>query len=172
MATKRAAIGAPPPPVTVKGWLVIAGGAATAAIVLVAWLPLGALLHQRAELSSATSQVNVLSTEGRLLAARAAALQLPGARDQLARADYQLVEPGQVLIQVLTPRFTPSSKSSDAPYPGDPGLAPLVSPSDAGVMPFSPVSPVTSTSDARAAHRGGASQGFISRVVSALEFWR
>ncbi len=169
MATKRAAIGAAPPPVTLRGWLVIAGGVATTAIVLVAWLPVSALLHQRAELRSATSQVNVLSTEGRLLAARAAALKLPGARAELARADYQLVEPGQVLIQVLTPGFTPSAKSSDAPYPGDPGLAPLVSPSEAGVMP---ISPAVSSSGARSADRRGAPRGFISRVVAALEFWR
>jgi hypothetical protein len=169
VATKRAAIGAAPPPVTVRGWLVIAGGIATAVIVLIAWLPVGSLLHQRAELSSASSQLNVLSLEGSQLAARAAALKLPGAKDQLARADYQLVEPGQVLVQVLTPSFTPSAKSSDAPYPGDPGRAPLVSPSEAGVVPLSPV---TSTSDASSADRGGAPQGFLSRVVTALEFWR
>jgi cell division protein FtsB len=166
---KRAAIGVAPPPVSVRGWLVIAGGAATAAIVLVAWLPVGALLHQRAELSSTTHQLNVLSSEGNQLAARAAALLVPGAKDQFARADYQLVKPGQVLIQVLTPSFTPSSRSSEAPYPGDPGRAPLVSPSEAGLMP---VAPVTSTRAARSTGHRGASPGFFSRVVTALEFWR
>lgn len=169
MAAKRAAIGTAPPPVTVKGWLVIAGGIATAVIVLVAWLPVGGLLHQRGALSSANSQLSALSREGIELAARSAALKLPGAKDELARADYQLVEPGQVLIQVLTPSFTPSAKSSDAPYPGDPGRAPLVSPSEAGITP---ISPLTSSSGASSTDRGGVQQGFLSRVLTSLEFWR
>jgi len=168
VATKRAAIGAAPPPVTLKGWLVIAGGIATAAVVLVAWLPVGALLHQRAELSTATTRLSVLTSEGRQLSARAVALRQPGAREQLLLG-YQLVKPGQVLIQVLTPSFTPSAKSSEAPYPGDPGFAPLINPSEAGLMP---ISPATSTARARTADRGGAQEGFFARVVTALEFWR
>ena len=168
MAAKRAAIGAAPPPVTVKGWLVIAGGVATAVIVLVAWLPIGALLHQRAALSSANAQLSALSREGDQLAATEAALKLPGAKDQLARIKYQLVEPGQVLIQVLTPGVTPSANSGGA-SPWDPGLAPLVSPSAAGTLT---VSPVTSGSGAGSTARGGAPQGFLSRVVTSLEFWR
>ena len=169
MATKRAAIGAAPPPVTLQGWLIIAGGIATAAVVLVAWLPVGALLHQRAELSTAATRLSVLTSEGRQLSARAAALRQPGAREQLLRADYQLVKPGQVLIQVLTPSFTPSAKSSEAPYPGDPGFAPLINPSEAGLMP---ISPATSTARARTAGQGGAQEGFFARAVTALEFWR
>ena len=88
---------------------------------------------------------------------------------QRTSADYQLVEPGQVLIQVLTPSFTPSAKSSDAPYPGDPGRAPLVSPSEAGITP---ISPLTSSSGASSTDRGGVQQGFLSRVLTSLEFWR
>jgi cell division protein FtsB len=168
VATKRAAIGEPPPPVSVRGWLVIAGGIATAAIVLAAWLPVGALLGQRAELSAATSQLNVLSSEGRQLAARVAGLKQPGALVQLARAEYQLVLPGQRLVQVLTPSYTAPGKSSGSLYPGDPGLAPLVNPSQAGVIAFSPVTPTSRASSGRA----GGSKGFFSRVVAALEFWR
>ena len=168
MATKRAAIEAAPSPVNLKGWLVIAGGIATAAIVLAAWLPVGALLHQRAALSSANSQLSVLSNEGQQLTARSIALRQPGALVELARA-YQLVEPGQVLIQVLTPSFAPRVGSADAPYPGDPGRSPLINPSEAGAMP---TSPVASTSVTRSADRGGAPPGFFARVVASLEFWR
>ena len=111
----------------------------------------------------------MLSNEGNQLAARAAELKVPGAKDQLGRADFQLVRPGQFVIEVLTPSFTASTRSTDAPYPGDPGRAPLVSPSEAGDMPISPVSSTAvTTSDGSRAR----SAGYLSRVLATLEFWR
>jgi hypothetical protein len=154
----------------VKGWLVIAGGVATAAVVLFAWLPVGALLNQRAELSTASSRLAQLSTEGRALAAASKHLSEPAVLEQLAREQYQLVAPGQRLIQVLTPSFTPSSKSTGGPFPGDPGLAPLVDPASAAVVPNgpAPAAQTAATTHARA-HPG---PGFVSRLVTTLEFWR
>jgi hypothetical protein len=176
-ATTRAASRATAPgPLSIRGWLVLCGGALTGAIILIAWLPVGALLSQRAQLSSASTRLAQLSSEGAALATETAALHSPAVLDQLAREQYQLVAPGQRLIQVLTPSFTPTSKSKDGPYPGDPGLSPVVDPN--GTAPVGVASSGASTSATSAAStttstaRPTAGQGFVSRVVATLEFWR
>ena len=110
----------------------ILGGAATAAVILTAWLPVGALIAQHSALSAASSRLSQLSAEGVALTAEEARLQTPAVIDQLAREQYQLVEPGQRLVQVLTPSFRPTSQRADGgPFPGDPGYAPVVDPADA-----------------------------------------
>ena len=169
--------GVAPGPVSMRGWLVILGGVLSGAIILVAWLPVGALLHQRDQLSSAESRLAQLTREAAALTAESNLLRSPEALAQLARAEYQLVAPGQRLIQVLTPSFTPSSKSSSGPYPGDPGFSALVDPTGTGAVgraatgapaPVSPASP-------RAGAVGTPSTtppGFLSRVMATLEFWR
>ncbi|HEV3328642.1 MAG TPA: hypothetical protein VGZ33_04545 [Acidimicrobiales bacterium] len=162
-----------PGPLSIRGWLVLAGGVLSGVVILVAWLPLGALLSQRSQLSSASSRLEQLSSEGSALAAESAALRSPTALDQLAREQYQLVAPGQRLIQVLTPSFTPTSKSKEGPYPGDPGLSPIVDPT--GTAPVAPspsgATTSTSTSTATSTARPTSGQGFVSRVVATLEFW-
>jgi hypothetical protein len=169
-SSARASQGVEPGPLSLRGWLVLAGGLLSGAIILVAWLPIGALLSQRSQLSSASSRLQQLSSEGAALAAASAALRSPTTLDQLAREQYQLVAPGQRLIQVLTPSFTPTSKSKEGPYPGDPGLSPIVDPSGAQVS----VSATGATSSASTATtvRPTAGQGFVSRVLATLEFWR
>lgn len=163
-------------PLSMRGWLVLLGGALTGAIILVAWLPVGALLSQRTELSSASSRLAQLSSEGAALAQETAALRSPTALDQLAREQYQLVAPGQRLIQVLTPSFTPTSRSKEGPYPGDPGLSPIVDPTGTekvGVVPTAAgATASTATAPSTSAVQGAAGQGFVSRVVATLEFWR
>lgn len=155
-----------------RGWLVILGGAATAVIILVAWFPVGALLNQRAQLSAATERLAQLSKEGSALAAESAELRSTTGFDQLAREQYQLVAPGQRLIQVLTPSFTPSAKSKGGPYPGDPGYSAVVDPTGTTSVgtPTTGTSATGSTSSPTAS--APASPGFVSRVVSTLEFWR
>jgi hypothetical protein len=172
-SSTRASHAVEPGPLSLRGWLVLAGGLLSGAIILVAWLPIGALLSQRSQLSSASTRLQQLSSEGAALAAAAAALHSTTTLDQLAREQYQLVAPGQRLIQVLTPSFTPTSKSKDGPYPGDPGLSPIVDPTGtARVGGSSTAATSTSSSATTSTVRATAGQGFVSRVLATLEFWR
>lgn len=172
-AARGAAHAAAEGPLSLRGWLVIAGGAVSGIVILVAWLPVGALLSQRAQLSNAEGRLTLLSRQGTLLAAETTRLSTPAALDQLARAQYQLVAPGQRLIQVLTPSFTPSAKSTNGPYPGDPGFAPIADPTGTGAIGASgsgtPSNATSTTSTATTS--AGSTSGFFSRVVSTLEFW-
>jgi cell division protein FtsB len=159
-----------------RGWLLVGAGAATGGIILAAWLPVGALLSQRQQLSTTTARLSQLAAEQRALTAEAQRLATPAAQDQLAREQYQLVEPGQRLIQVLTPTFTPTSRSAGGPYPGDPGLAPLADPDAiAGVTAAGTAAGATTSPASHAAPTGArpvATPGFLSRVLGTLEFWR
>jgi hypothetical protein len=164
---------AEPGPLSIRGRLVIAGGVLSGAVILVAWLPVGALLTQRAQLSSAASRLAQLSKEATILGAESSRLRSPEALDQLARAEYQLVAPGQRLIQVLTPSFTPSSRSSSGPYPGDPGFSALVDPMGTGTVgqaaSGAPARPTTTATPARST--SAPAPGYFSRVVATFEFW-
>jgi cell division protein FtsB len=162
---------AAPGPLSMRGWLVILGGAMTAVIILVAWLPVGALLNQRAQLSAASERLAQLSKEGSALAAESAELRSTTGFDQIAREQYQLVAPGQRLIQVLTPSFTPSAKSKGGPYPGDPGFSAIVDPTGTTSV-GSTSSRTTSTASTSSTAPSAPSPGFVSRVVATLEFWR
>jgi len=170
-ATHAAAEG----PLSLRGWIVLAGGVLSGAIILVAWLPVGALLNQRAALSSAETRLTQLSREATALTAVSARLHSPAALDQLARAEYQLVAPGQRLVQVLTPSFTPSARSSSGPFPGDPGFSALVDPTGAAQAGATTTPTAPTRSSATATSSSGAHErapGFLSRVVGTLEFWR
>ena len=147
-----------------RGWLVIGGGAATAAVILAAWLPVGALLTQHEAISTANTRLSQLDAQGTMLAAQAKQLAQPQYQLQLFRARYQLVEPGQRLVEVLNGSPSSDTSSSDAPYRGDPGFNPIVNPiTGSAVDPQSTV--VTRTATA-------SSGGFFSRVLGTLEFWR
>ena len=75
----------------------------------------------------------------------------------LAREQYQLVAPGQSLIQVLPG----TSTASGTQYSGDPGLQPLAPPSSLASLPAaSTTHPHTSPT-----------KGFVSRLLHTLEFW-
>ena len=130
----------------------------TAAGILVAWFPFASLWHQQAQLDATASQINVIKQQQQALSLQAKSMSSLAAATMLAREEYQLVAPGQSLIQVL-----PGDQSGKlSPSSGDPGLQPLVS-------PLSVTSPVgtgaTGTSHAR-------DEGFLSRLVRTLEFWR
>jgi hypothetical protein len=173
-SSARASHAVEPGPLSLRGWLILAGGLLSGAIILVAWLPIGALLNQRSQLSSASTRLQQLSSEGAALAAASAALHSPTTLDQLAREQYQLVAPGQRLIQVLTPSFTPTSKSKEGPYPGDPGLSPIVDPTGAPQVSGSSTGAASSgsTPPPVTTVRSTPGQGFVSRVLGTLEFWR
>jgi hypothetical protein len=147
-----------------RGWLVVGCGAATGAVVLVAWLPLGALLTQRAAISAAETHLAQLNAEGATLASQVKQLAQPQYQLQLFRARYQLVEPGQRLIEVLHVSAATNS-SANSPYQGDPGFTPIVNPiTGSAADPQTTASRSTSTSPS--------SGGFFSRVLGTLEFWR
>jgi hypothetical protein len=170
---------AQPGPFSLKGWLVVSGGAATAVIILVSWLPVSSLLSQRAQLSATAAHIEQLTVEGRAVAAANERLSSTVAKEQLARERYQLVLPGQRLLLVETPSFRPTSASSTGPYPGDPGYAPLAAPgslSDTGgsigTSTGASTGSTTSAGTAGTHPTAVAAPGFVSRVLATLQFWR
>jgi hypothetical protein len=132
----------------------------TAAVMLVGWFPASALWHQQAQLNATASEIKSVERQEAILKNEAKTVDTKGAATQLARAQYQLVGPGQSLIQVL-PGDAAGQVSANSV---DPGFQPLVSPSSAATPGPTPSSPATST------HRR--SHGFVSRLVRTLEFWR
>lgn len=92
--------------------------------VLVAWLPVSALINEHDALSAATGQLNNLQKENHLLAGGVRALRDPAQSAVIARQEYQLVKPGAQGYEVLPP----AGKSGTGQYAGDPGLQAPVAP--------------------------------------------
>jgi hypothetical protein len=145
------------------------------AILLAAWFPLSPLLSQHRQLSQATAQLDSLKAQDEALAREQSALVGSGDVARLAREQYQLVEPGQRLVQVLPPSGTPSQAGAgQAPYPGDPGLTKPVAPSAIALLPSATTS---ASSTLRSAPSGGhdstsSGSGVVQRILSTLAFWR
>ena len=133
----------------------------TGATMLALWFPLSALLNQQGQLNAVRSQIGAVQRQQFALQQQAAAIDTRSAARQLAREQYQLVAPGQSLIQVL-PGFASGNVAQST---GDPGLQPLVSPAAAPSLLTTPSATVTSAPVPR-------TQGFIARFVRILEFWR
>ncbi len=173
----------------------VALAALFAAVVLATSFPLGGLLSQRHQLAAAADQLHRLRSANGLLAEQKRQLDSNAAIQRLARADYQLVSPGQTLYDVLPPSRGSATASGGALTVGDPGTQPLVAPANAPDMSPDPsLSQQPSTggsgSSATAAGSAGAPQSgsggssptdrsgrvvspssFWSRVVNSLEFW-
>lgn len=132
----------------------------TAALMLVGWFPASALWHQQAQLNATASEIASLQRQESILKSDKKNVDTKAAATQLARAQYQLVNPGQSLIQVL-PGDSAGQVSANSV---DPGFQPLVSPSSAALPGTAVTSPTTSTH-----HQD---HGFLSRLVRTLEFWR
>ncbi len=147
--------------------LVLLGSLVLSALIMIAWFPASALYHQRQQLASASAQLRSLQADDRALSAEAQRLSSPAEIERIASQQYQLVQPGQQVYQVLP--FN-GSGSLTAPYPGDPGLAGPVAPTGASELPAgAPSSTALSHSD-RTDHR--APGGVIHRILQTLEFWR
>ena len=131
----------------------------TAIVMLVGWFPLTAIWQQQSELNSTTAQINAIKAQQRALTLQAKSFDSTSAAILLAREQYQLVSPGQSLIQVL-PGI---GASTDAQGAGDPGFQPLVSPSSVASL----ATHHTATSNHRST-----TKAFLSRLVRTLEFWR
>ncbi|HTB09328.1 MAG TPA: hypothetical protein VK704_05895 [Acidimicrobiales bacterium] len=134
-----------------------------AAVMLVGWFPAKALWHQQAQLNTTLNEIHAVQRQEALLTNESKTVDTKAAATQLARAQYQLVNPGQSLIQVLPGDSSGQVSANSA----DPGFQPLVSPTSA-TEPGTTTTPAsTSTSTSR--HR---SNGFLSRLVHTFEFWR
>jgi hypothetical protein len=132
----------------------------TAVVMLVGWFPLTAIWHQQSELNATSAQINAIKSQQRALTLQAKSIDSKSAAILLAREQYQLVSPGQSLIQVL-PGVGPNNVDQST---GDPGLQPLVSPSSVSSL----ATPTTPSSTKRLS----SAQAFVSRLVRTLEFWR
>lgn len=132
----------------------------TAALMLFGWFPASALWHQQTQLNATASEIASLQREESILKSDKKTVDTKAAATQLARAQYQLVNPGQSLIQVL-PGDSAGQVSANSV---DPGFQPLVSPSSAALPGTAASPPTTSTH-----HQD---HGFLSRLVRTLEFWR
>lgn len=125
----------------------------TAVFMLVGWFPLSALWHQQSLLDSTSAQIKALQRQQLALTNQAKSVDTKAAATALAREQYQLVNPGQSLIQVL-----PGNAAGQvSPSSADPGLQPLVSPSSGPALVKVNVHQSTN--------------GFLSRLVRTLEFW-
>lgn len=131
----------------------------TAVAMLAGWFPLTALIRQQGQLDSVRSQLSAVQQQQQSLARQAQTIDSRTAAIQLAREQYQLVAPGQSLIQVL-PGL---GRGLVAQSTGDPGLQPLVSPASA---------PSLATTTATTPGRATSTRGFVTRFLRTLEFWR
>ena len=130
----------------------------TAIAMLAMWFPVRTYVRQQSQLDAATSQILMIQRQERVLKLQARSISSKASATLLARQQYQLVEQGQSLIQVLPGTVAGHPNQ----WSGDPGDQPLVSPSS--------VSSLVHSAPASAATHPHA--GFIARLVRTLEFWR
>lgn len=128
---------------------------ASAAAMLVVWFPWSSLLHQQGQISTARTEIAAVQRQSASLEAESKSIDTTTAAKQLAREQYQLVSPGQSLIQVLPGDSLGQVSASSA----DPGRQALVS-------PFAAPPLTTTHAKTRSA------KGFLERLQNTVEFWR
>jgi cell division protein FtsB len=157
--------------------LAFLGALVVSAIVLFAWFPASSLLSQRSNLTAAQAQLGALHKQDAALAQEKKNLSDAGEIGRIAREQYQLVSPGQQAYEVLPPA---GATAAGTPYAGDPGADGPVTPSATPELPPGGVTTTTTTPVTAHPHAVGthpastpaASDGLVSRMVHALEFWR
>jgi hypothetical protein len=132
----------------------------TALVMLVGWFPFSALWHQQSVIDQTSAQIAAIKQQDLTMQRLARSVSTREAAIMLAREQYQLVAPGQSLIQVLPGDGSGHVSGST----GDPGLQPLVSPSS--------VSSLSASAAATAQQKRHSSNGFLERFERTLEFWR
>mgnify|MGYP006277564251 CR=1 FL=1 len=123
--------------------------------LLVSWQPWTPLLHQQGQINALQGQINALEQQRHALEQQAKALKSKDAIISLARRQYQLVQVGQQLIQIV-PKARIVSSDFEA---SDPANDPLVAPAQA--LPFG-----------QRALKGTENGDFWARLKTTLEFWR
>lgn len=160
--------------------------AAFALVVLVFSFPFSTLVSQHRELSAAATQLAEVRQVNRQLTEQEKQLSSKAEIERRARQDYQLVEPGQTLYNLLPGPGTVASPGGTGTTAGDPGNQPLVSPSRAPDTAPDPGLPSLPATQPRSGRRSGgrlapsrassrlppAPSSFWSRVGDTLEFWK
>jgi cell division protein FtsB len=108
------------------------------------------------QISQTQAEIAQLNTERDALLAQASTLSTREQALVLARENYQLVLPGQRLVQIL-----PAQGAVNATT-GDPGFDPLASPTSGSAYLPKGSKNVTTHS----------TSGFWSRLITSLQFWR
>jgi hypothetical protein len=124
--------------------------------MIAGWFPFSSLWHQQAQIDTTAAQIKALQRQEASLQSEAKTVDTKTAATALAREQYQLVNPGQSLIQVLPGDSSGQVSASSA----DPGLQPLVAPSSMAAPSVTPP-PTTRRSNQ-----------YFSRLLRTLEFWR
>ena len=155
----------------------LVGAVVVAAVVLFAWFPAGSLLNQHSSLADTQALLAALKKQDAALAQEKKNLSDSGEIGRIARAQYQLVSPGQQAYETLPPS---GAAAAGTPYAGDPGSRGPVAPSATPELPPGGVTTTTlaPASTGQTASPGGAptgtpsGSGLASRMLHALEFWR
>jgi cell division protein FtsB len=146
-------------------------------LVLATSFPAAALLRQRHDLSTASSELSTLNSQIRSLQSQDEELSQPQNIAAIARRDYGMVRPGQTAYRILP---TSSQESSNESLSGNLDQGPVM-PGSAqslaldGAGPGLGQQPLTTpgvTSGSPAIRSGSATPGLWSRVLGTLEFWR
>ena len=153
---------------TRRHWLYFTLMVATAGVFVAYSFPLSAILHQRSATSQAAASLKALRAQDSSLNQQVRHLSTQAGFDQVAREQYQLVHEGQALYLILPPASAPvQSNGGPAPYAGDPGYQPLISPSAGAVtVPTGGVEKVT------APVTTSSGPSLVQRILSSLEFWK
>jgi Septum formation initiator len=157
----------------------IGGALLVAALMLVAWFPASAILSQRQALNATTAQLSNMKAQDKALIHEQSTLTSPDEITRLAREEYQLVQPGQRLIQVLPPSGTPTQAGAgQAPFPGDPGLTKPIAPSAIALLPTATTTTTTTPTKASVSQQStpkatttSEHKNLWQRIVSTLTFW-
>jgi len=129
---------------------------AMSAFMLASWFPARLLWSQHQQISQVNAQIAALQQQEKVLNAQAKSIDSKTALTNLARSQYQLVKPGQSLIQILDGKNTISLGVGS----GDPGQQPLAPPSVGNTIPSISVKTTPSHPN------------LLSRFMRSLEFWR
>jgi hypothetical protein len=124
--------------------------------MIAGWFPFSSLWRQQSQIDTTAAQIKALQRQEASLKYQAKTVDTKAAAKALAREQYQLVNPGQSLIQVLPGDSSGQVSASSA----DPGRQPLVPPS----------SMATSSVVVKATTHH--SSKYVSRLLRTLEFWR
>jgi cell division protein FtsB len=147
--------------------LLLAGAIVLSAAIIGAWFPFGALLDQRSTLKGDQSELTALRSQDSALSQEQKNLSQSGEIDRIARQQYQLVSPGQQIYEVLPPPGSTTGGSASQGAAGAP-----VAPSAAAELPPGGVTTTTVAHSVHKAETQTRSNGLVSRMLHALEFWR
>lgn len=126
---------------------------AMAVFIIAVGVPFQALFRQKAQLATSAAAIAHVQNQTKALQQQIASVKSSSAALALAREQWQLVLPGQGLIQVL-----PGADAGST----DPGFQPIVNPGSADL----------SASTATTHTKVVTNTGFVSRFLHTLEFWR